>query len=73
MRAKFVLQEKHQFAHAEGEQLVFTPVRCSSIPEDAQFHKYTPSGKLEMFVTNPNVLAKMELGKSYYVDFTPAE
>ena len=35
--------------------------------------KYTPSGKLEMNVTNPSAIAAFELGKSYQLEFTPIE
>ncbi|NEI60924.1 hypothetical protein [Rhizobium leguminosarum] len=34
--------------------------------------KYTPSGKIEMSVTNPAAIDKFEKGKAYYIDFTPA-
>ena len=35
--------------------------------------KYTPSGKIEMSVTNPAAIEQFEQGKAYFVDFTPAE
>lgn len=35
--------------------------------------KWTPSGELRMFVTNPSAIAEFEQGKSYYLDFTPAD
>lgn len=35
--------------------------------------KYTPSGKLEMNVTNPTAIAAFELGKSYQIEFSPVE
>ena len=33
----------------------------------------TPNGKIEMTINNPTALAAFEVGKSYFVDFTPAE
>lgn len=36
--------------------------------ENKRFHKYTPMGKIEMTVDNPNV--SFEPGKEYYVDFS---
>jgi hypothetical protein len=42
-----------------------------SIPEDQRYAKYTPSGELRITVDNPNV--DFEVGKAYYLDFTPVE
>ena len=39
--------------------------------ENHIFGKYTPNGKIEMTIDNPDV--KFEVGKFYYVDFTEAE
>lgn len=41
--------------------------------EDGRFTKATPWGELKMTVDNPNAAIQFELGKSYYLDFTPAE
>ncbi|CAN7303120.1 hypothetical protein LJR231_001551 [Phyllobacterium sp. LjRoot231] len=35
--------------------------------------KYTPSGKIEMAVTNPSAIDAFEIGKAYFIDFTPVE
>lgn len=35
--------------------------------------KYTPSGKIEMAITNPAAIDQFNVGMAYYVDFTPAE
>lgn len=35
--------------------------------------KYTPSGDIVMMITNPPASEMFELGKHFYVDFTPAE
>jgi hypothetical protein len=43
----------------------------TSIPEDQRYAKSTPTGSLEMQVDNPAVT--FEPGKSYYLDFTPAD
>lgn len=52
--------------------LVFQTCYDSSIPEDQRFQKATPSGCIKMQVDNPAALEQFEVGKSYYVDFTPA-
>jgi len=33
----------------------------------------TPSGRVEMFISNPGAWGKFEQGKNYYVDFRLAE
>lgn len=33
--------------------------------------KATPSGDLKMLVTNPSAIDKFEIGKDYYLDFSP--
>lgn len=35
--------------------------------------KYTPSGKLEMNVTNPAAIAAFELGKTFQIEFSPVD
>lgn len=34
--------------------------------------KYTPQGEISMMITNPGAIKQFELGKAYFVDFTPA-
>lgn len=52
------------------KQYVF--VAATDGEENKSWSKWTPSGKLEMSVTNPDA-QKFEPGKSYYLDFSPAE
>lgn len=49
----------------------FMAVYDETLPEDQRFAKATPSGSLTITVDNPAV--SFEPGKSYYLDFTPAE
>lgn len=35
--------------------------------------KWTPSGHLQISITNPSAIDRFEKGKAYYLDFTPAE
>ncbi|WP_342361430.1 hypothetical protein [Terrarubrum flagellatum] len=35
--------------------------------------KYTPSGHLQITITNPSAIDAFEMGKAYYLDFTPAD
>lgn len=74
VRAKFTLQEVRQSSYnPTARTLIFRPQYDESIPEDQRFSKATPNGNFEMTVDNPAALAQLELGKRYYVDFTPAE
>jgi len=40
--------------------------------ENKSWSKWTPSGRLEVTITNPDA-QKFEAGKCYYLDFSPAE
>jgi hypothetical protein len=41
--------------------------------ERASFSKATPSGTLEITVSNPAVVGTFEVGKDYYLDLIPVE
>lgn len=51
--------------------LKFSTTYDPTIPEDVRFSKATPTGHLEMVVDNPAALEQFELGRAYYLDFTP--
>lgn len=42
-------------------------------PENARFTTATPWGEIKLGIDNPEALKQFEAGKSYYVDFTPAD
>lgn len=74
VRAKFRLQNyRTSIDHtgAEVRTLELYPVTSGS-EENKEFYKYTPNGKIELGVLNPEAWSKFELGKEYFVDFTPA-
>ena len=57
------------------------PVECRTVKltavadgseENKRFFKWTPSGQISLGVLNPEAWKQLELGKSYYVDFSPA-
>jgi hypothetical protein len=73
VRAKFQVQEKRSHHWGTGQTIVLRPQYDQTIPEDQRFAKATPSGEFTMFVDNPPAQVALELGKFYYVDFTPAE
>lgn len=41
--------------------------------ENARFTKATPWGEIKLGIDNPAAFSQFVSGKSYYVDFTPAE
>lgn len=73
VRGKFKLTEIHQSAWAgDGRTLIFQAQYDPDSPEDQKYAQFTPTGRIEMHVDNPAALQQFELGKAYYVDFTPA-
>lgn len=45
----------------------------TSNAEDNSYASATPSGKIELNITNPAVMGQLKAGTKYYVDFTPIE
>jgi hypothetical protein len=74
VRGKFQLQYiTENYWNKEQRTLKFSAVCNDGTPENERFHKYTPSGTLEMTVDNPTALSGFKLGAYYYLDFTPVE
>jgi hypothetical protein len=70
MRAKF--RVSHIILDATGDIAVqLYPVTGNE--ENKRFWKWTPSGSLAMTITNPEASSFFEVGKEYYLDFTPAD
>lgn len=69
IRAKFNVAEITKYGNGGGANIVLMPV-VSGSEENKSFWKYTPSGKIELNITEPG--AEFELGE-YYIDFTKAE
>lgn len=42
-------------------------------PGNEEWSKWTPGGSVEMHINNPAAVEKFEVGKDYFVDFTPVE
>lgn len=76
VQAKFwVSSIQHQSPHsAEADQvanIVLQPV-YSNGGENDDWSKYTPSGKIEMCITNPVAISQFELGGEYLISFDRA-
>jgi hypothetical protein len=74
VRAKFYVQRISEVKDGSGKStsIELFPVTSGS-EENKQFFKYTPSGRFELSTINQAAAQEFELGKEYYVDFTPAE
>ena len=55
-------------------QPVFGNLAGNNNEEDvnSEWSKYTPQGELSMTINNPDAVEAFEVGKAYYLDFTPA-
>lgn len=73
VRAKFRCNAVTSFANDRDlsalRQYTFTAIYDTSTPENQRFSKATPYGELKINVNNPEVT--FEIGKNYYLDFTP--
>ena len=78
LRAKFRLESITYVKDLDGqtvlEQLKFTAV-YSDDPEseNAQWSSYTPNGRLEMDINNPDAFGKFANGHEFYVDLIPID
>ena len=70
MRAKIEVQSIINYADSITVQAF--PVKADGVPENESFNMYTPSGNLELGITNPNAFGFFEVGKQYYLDFSEA-
>jgi hypothetical protein len=78
VRAKFRCVEKRSSVSnygsgpkpVEQEAVVLQPVAG---PGNEEWSKYTPSGKLEMVITNPAAVSQFAVGQDYILTFEPAE
>lgn len=64
---------KYVYEQVEKRTLNFTPV-YSDVPgsENKAFWDASPSGSIQLGVVNQEAWKHFELGKEYYLDFTPA-
>jgi hypothetical protein len=76
VRAKFYVvsltkQKMWNGADGIGTVIKLSPIMSGS-EENKEFYKYTPPGSIELGTVNEAAAEKFEIGKEYYVDFTPA-
>jgi hypothetical protein len=68
-RAKFSCVEIVRVA--DSDTITFRPV-ISGSAENREFFKWTPAGSIVLGVVGSAVSRQFEVGRDYYVDFTPA-
>ena len=73
VRAKFKVQEISQRDGYQPTHVIKLYPVTNGSPENESFYRFTPSGLIELAVVNDQTAKNFELGKEYYVDFTPAE
>jgi hypothetical protein len=69
-----IVDGKTKYVPAEIQTVVMSPVYGNGDPnhENTKFWQASPSGKLELGCINHEAAKQFELGKEYYIDFTPA-
>ncbi len=77
VRAKFKVEsiERSKYGGQEMQTIKLSPVypkQGDPNDENAKFYAATPSGSIQLGTVNPEAGNKFELGKEYYVEFTPA-
>ena len=68
-RCKFQVEKVTMYA-GQYEQITLNAV-YGHTEENVSFAAATPSGKLEITVTNPAVLGQIKPGEYYYLDLIP--
>lgn len=75
VRAKFwVSSVQHHHQQGQAADAVCATVAMAPVYDEANkdWSKWTPQGQISMTITNPAAIEALELGKQYFVDFTPA-
>ena len=70
-RCKFIVGSVTHFDE-EHRQIKMYPVAGGS-EENRKFWEYTPSGLLDLSISNPNALKGITPGQEFYIDLTPVE
>ncbi|HBS7006725.1 TPA: hypothetical protein MAO28_004716 [Klebsiella pneumoniae] len=72
VRAKFQCNSINQSPDNSTAVVHFIAVTTGSM-ENETWSKYTPSGQLQMVISNPAAFEEFEQGKEYFIDIVPAE
>jgi hypothetical protein len=72
-RAKFWVTQIVPNGEGRGSTVYLGTQYDPEVPEDQRFATATPSGYMQMLVTNPVVLDQLKVGQVFYVDFSEAK
>lgn len=76
VRCKMRVTEKKDVAHWDakkpGKSMTVVKLTAASGEGNRTWSEYTPSGTIELSITNQAAIDDFQLGSSFYVDFTPA-
>lgn len=73
VRAKFRIDSITQHAYnSDVRTIKLYAVSADEVEENKRYHKYTPSGTLEITIDNPPAAEQFKLGSHVYLDFSDA-
>ena len=67
-----VVERKNQMWNLADKPVTTVVLSAVSGEENKTWAKYTPSGKIELLIDNPDAYDQFELGRTYFVDFSKA-
>lgn len=73
VRAKFRCNSIEDFGGSSKKVKLGAVYAPDANGEDGGFTKATPWGELAMTIDNPAASVQFEIGKVYYLDFSPAD
>lgn len=73
VRAKFICQAKDGSPGTSEEGTVTLRAVTQSDSDEEDFFRYTPWGEIKLGILNASAFAQFEVGKQYYVDFSPIQ
>ena len=74
VKAKFVVEHVTKYPHGEQVKLVAVYEGATqNQTEDKHFAEASPSGSLEIYISNPEVHGHFQPGDAHYITFEKAE
>lgn len=71
VRAKFRVNSITEYSYSRTIRLVAVYPDKDN-PENKSFWDATPSGTMELNITNPEAFSQFKVEQDFYIDFTPA-
>jgi len=70
-RAKFKIRNVEDYPNeVDPAKAVTMSAVTDGCEENKSFSKWTPSGSLDMYITNEAIFSELIVGKEFYLDFT---